>query len=372
MSTPSWSAITRASGSGRTLKPMITAPDAAASITSDLEMPPTPVCRTRRCTSACESLAIWSWIASSEPLTSAFSTRLRSTAWPCCTRSKTSSRLITAPRRRASASVLRRFARSPAKRRASRSLSTTRTVSPASGTLSNPRISTGSPGSACFMRWPMKSCIARTRPQCAPATSASPESQRAALHQHRDDRPATRVEPRLDDGAAGRGVRVGPQLLDLGDAAGSCRAGCRGPRGPSPTRRRRSCRRPSPRASGPAPASSPRTRFGSASGLSILLTAITIGTLGRLGVVDRLRGLRHHAVVCRDHDHRDVGHLRAAGAHRGERLVARRVEEGHHLAAVVHLVGADVLRDAAGLARPRPRSRGSRPAARSSRGRRGP
>ena len=42
--------------------------------------------------------------------------------------------------------------------------------------------------------------------------------------------------------------------------------------------------------------------------------------------------------------------LRAAGAHGGERLVARRVEEGHDLVAVVHLVGADVLGDAACLA----------------------
>ena len=71
---------------------------------------------------------------------------------------------------------------------------------------------------------------------------------------------------------------------------------------------------------------------------------------GRLRVVDRLAGLRHHAVVGRDHDDRDVGHLGAAGAHGGERLVARRVEEGDGLVADVDLVGADVLGDAAGLA----------------------
>ena len=71
---------------------------------------------------------------------------------------------------------------------------------------------------------------------------------------------------------------------------------------------------------------------------------------GGLGVVDRLLGLRLDAVVGGDHDHREVGHARAAGAHRGERLVAGRVEEGDLLAAVAHLVGADVLGDAAGLA----------------------
>ena len=49
--------------------------------------------------------------------------------------------------------------------------------------------------------------------------------------------------------------------------------------------------------------------------------------LGGARVRDRLLRLRHHAVVGGDDEHGDVRHLRAAGAHRGERLVARRVEE---------------------------------------------
>jgi hypothetical protein len=68
-------------------------------------------------------------------------------------------------------------------------------------------------------------------------------------------------------------------------------------------------------------------------------------------VVDGLLGLGLDAVVGRDNDHREVGHVGAAGAHGGESLVARRVEEGHDLVVVVDLVGADVLGDAAGLAR---------------------
>ena len=72
--------------------------------------------------------------------------------------------------------------------------------------------------------------------------------------------------------------------------------------------------------------------------------------VGGLRVVDRLVGLRLHAVVGGDDDDRDVRHAGAAGAHRGEGLVAGRVEERHELLVVVHLVGADVLRDAAGLA----------------------
>ena len=82
-----------------------------------------------------------------------------------------------------------------------------------------------------------------------------------------------------------------------------------------------------------------------------MLTATTIGTDGGLGVVDGLDGLRHDAVVGRDHEHRDVRDLGAAGAQRGERLVARGVEERDLAVADVDLVRADVLRDAAGLAR---------------------
>ena len=50
--------------------------------------------------------------------------------------------------------------------------------------------------------------------------------------------------------------------------------------------------------------------------------------LGRLGVVDRLDRLGHHAVVGRDDEDDDVGGLGAAGPHGGERLVARGVDEG--------------------------------------------
>ncbi len=76
--------------------------------------------------------------------------------------------------------------------------------------------------------------------------------------------------------------------------------------------------------------------------------------LRRLGVVQGLDGLWHHAVVGRHDEDRDVGDLCTAGAHGGERLVARGVDEGDRavLALVldVHLVGTDVLGDAAGLA----------------------
>ena len=73
--------------------------------------------------------------------------------------------------------------------------------------------------------------------------------------------------------------------------------------------------------------------------------------LGRARVRDRLDRLRHHTVVGRDHEDRDVGDLRAARTHRGERLVAGRVDERDAAIAAVDLVRTDRLRDAAGLTR---------------------
>ena len=73
--------------------------------------------------------------------------------------------------------------------------------------------------------------------------------------------------------------------------------------------------------------------------------------LGGLGVIDRLDRLRHDAVIGRNDEHDDVRHLGAAGAHRREGFVAGRVDERDLVAVRRHdLIGADVLRDAAGLA----------------------
>ena len=73
--------------------------------------------------------------------------------------------------------------------------------------------------------------------------------------------------------------------------------------------------------------------------------------LRRLGVADRLDRLLHDAVIGGDDQHDDVGDVGAARAHRGEGLVARRVDEGDLLAALQRdLIGADMLGDAAGLA----------------------
>ena len=73
--------------------------------------------------------------------------------------------------------------------------------------------------------------------------------------------------------------------------------------------------------------------------------------IGRTCVRDRFHRLRHHTVVGRDHEDRDVGDLRAARTHRGERFVARRVDERDATIAAIDLVRADRLRDATGFAR---------------------
>ena len=95
--------------------------------------------------------------------------------------------------------------------------------------------------------------------------------------------------------------------------------------------------------------SSWRTRCGVGAGLVDLVHRDDDRHLGRAGVGDRLLRLRLDAVVGRDDEHRDVGHVRAAGAHGGEGLVARRVEERDLAAVVLGLVRADVLGDSAGL-----------------------
>ncbi len=67
-----------------------------------------------------------------------------------------------------------------------------------------------------------------------------------------------------------------------------------------------------------------RTFCGLAVGLSILLIATMIGTLGGLGVVDRFDGLRHHAVVGRHHRMAKSVTWAPRATHGGEGRVAGR------------------------------------------------
>ena len=172
---------------------------------------------------------------------------------------------------------------------------------------------------------------------------------RAAVDEHGGDDAAAGIDARLDDEAAGRRLGVGLEVADLGhqqehveevlEADALLGAGL-------------------DEHVVPAPLLGHDAVLG-----ELLLDALDVGVglvdlvdddddrhAGGLGVVDGLHGLRHDAVVGGHHDGGDVGDLGAAGAHGGERGVARRVDEGDELVVVPHLVGADVLRDAAGLA----------------------
>src|SRR5690606_40854737 len=73
---------------------------------------------------------------------------------------------------------------------------------------------------------------------------------------------------------------------------------------------------------------------------------------GYLSVVDGFFGLRHDAVVSRNHDNRDIGNLSTTSSHRGKSLVTRSIQEcdlesgpGHHI------ICANVLGDPSGFGR---------------------
>src|SRR5579862_241215 len=172
---------------------------------------------------------------------------------------------------------------------------------------------------------------------------------RAARDQHRRDRAAADVLARLDDRARRLGLRVRLQdELGVGDEQDLLQevvealALLGGDLG--------ELRRPAPCL---GLQSLVRELAEDAVGVRVRQVDLVDGDddrhLGRTCVRDRLARLRHDTVVGGDDEHRDVGHLGAASEHGGERLVARRVEEGDLASVDLGLVGADVLGDAAGL-----------------------
>ena len=230
------------------------------------------------------------------------------------------------PPRRACCSSLRRFARSPASERALRSFSTTRTNSPASGTVSKPSTSTGSAGAG---RLDALARVVGHRAHAAPVGAGDDrvaDLQRAALDEHGDDRATARIELGLDHGAGGLRVRVGGELLDLGRQQQALEqvveALVRLGRDVDEHRVA-------------APLLGLEPELGHLGADAVGLRAFLVDLVdrdhdrhvGRLRVVDGLARLRAHAVVGGDHDHGDVRRLGAAGTHGGERLVARGVQE---------------------------------------------
>ena len=155
--------------------------------------------------------------------------------------------------------------------------------------------------------------------------------QRAALDEQRHDRAAARVELGLDDDAGRRRVRVGLELLDLGHDVQRLEQVVEAVLGLGGDVDELGLAAPLDRLQ------AARGHLGAHAGrvgalLVDLVDRDDDRDVGGLRVVDRLVGLRLHAVVGGDDDDRDVGHAGAAGAHGGERLVAGRVEEGDELA----------------------------------------
>ena len=173
--------------------------------------------------------------------------------------------------------------------------------------------------------------------------------QGAVLDQQGGNRTAALVQAGLDDRAVGRAVGVGPQLTHLGGEDYHVQQVVD----------------PHARLGGDGAddgLAAPLLRHqlvlgellhdpvGVGGGLIHLIDGDNDGNLGGLGVVDGFHGLGHDAVVGGHHQDGYVGDHGAAGAHSSEGLVAGGVQEGDRAALDVHLIGADVLGDAARLA----------------------
>ena len=294
-------------------------------------MPPTPRSTKPTLTSGRSSFLRLSVTASSEPCTSALTMRLSIACSPAWIWAKMSSSLAPELMTEASGPAglplpVARVSRPP--NVALRSSGATTKSSPASATSESPSTWTGVDGPRFL---DLLALVVDQRPDATPGRTGDQrvaDLQRAALHQHRGHRATADVEVCLEDDARGASVGVGPQVLDLGDDQQVLEqlvdAQC-----PSSAETSHMIVSP-PHASGTRPCSESCciTRFGIGVLAVDLVDRDHDRHLGRLGVRDGLDRLGHHPVVGRHHEDHDVGGLGATGAHGGERLVARGVDEG--------------------------------------------
>ena len=268
--------------------------------------------------------------ASSEPVTSALTMRLSvavSPAWICWKMSSSLAPPLMAWASRPMDATRSQCSRVEATLEAVFSSGATTKRSPEMATSDRPRTCTGVDGPASLTWSPLSSISARTRPQAAPATRGSPTLRVPLLHEDRGDGATADVEVGLEHDAAGPTVGRGPQVFELGQHedvleqvvdAEVLQGGDLDHDGVA------------------APGLGDETVLGELLhdpvGVGVLAVDLVDGDddrdLGRLGVVDRLDGLGHHAVVGRHHEDDDVGGLGATGPHGGERLVAGGVDEG--------------------------------------------
>ncbi len=220
--------------------------------------------------------------------------------------------------------------------------------SPALGTSLRPRISTGVAGAGLV---DLLAVLVGHRADLAEPSAREDEVsdvERPILDEHASDRAASAIEQGLQNGAARRALRVRLQFEQLAlelDGLEKLRyalaSHCAHVHELSVT----------------APVLGYEAlvdelaldAFGIGPGLVDFVDRHDERDLRRLRVRNGLLRLRHDAVISgHDEDH-DVGHAGPASAHLGERFVSRSVEKHDGTQVGVDLVGADVLRDAAGL-----------------------
>ena len=173
--------------------------------------------------------------------------------------------------------------------------------------------------------------------------------QRTVLHQQGRHGAAALVQTGLDNGALSGAVGVGLQLADLGGQGEHLQQVIHAHTGLGGDGTHDGVA---------APLLAHQTVLGQllldavgvGFGLIHLVDGYDDGDLGGLGVVDGLDGLGHDAVLGGHHQNGDIRYHGAAGAHGGKGLVAGGIQKRDGLAVDLHLIGADVLGDAAGLA----------------------
>mmetsp|Transcript_12109 Transcript_12109/g.52048 ORF Transcript_12109/g.52048 Transcript_12109/m.52048 type:complete len:338 (-) Transcript_12109:624-1637(-) len=146
--------------------------DAAAKSTSLSVTSPAAACKNRRSTRSCGSAPSAAFTASTDPETSVLTMTLI-----VCTPSSSSfaaARFDNETVLPSMTLIRSSSARASAASRASASLSITSNSSPAMGTPPRPMICTGVDGPASSSLFPYASAMARTLPQCAPTSTASP------------------------------------------------------------------------------------------------------------------------------------------------------------------------------------------------------
>ena len=256
--------------------------------------------------------------------------------------------------------------------RAAFSSATTRRMSPASGTSDRPRITAGVDGPAFLIRLPCSSSSARTRPNVSPTTMMSPTLSVPVWTSTVADRAAGLVHARLDDRADRGALRVGLELLEVGDEQDHVDEVVEARRRSSRDTGTSGVSPPYSSMTTPASVSSVLTRSGFASGLSILLSAMMIGTFAALAwsIASSVWGMTPSSAATTTTAMSVTFAPRARIAVNASwpgvsRKTTRRSPR-------VDLAGADVLGDAAALAGRDRWSSGWRRGGSSCRGRRGP